>query len=88
MDELPSFLSGWKSHAECVFNGTGYKKILQDAAYAYSHPSQISLVYSQLSIALCDGDASHIVDNHQDTQDGHQAWQDLLSFYYGSKRSS
>jgi hypothetical protein len=77
----------WKSHTECVFNGTGYEKILHDEPYALDHPSQNSLVYSQLSIALCDGDASHIVDNHQDTQNGHQAWQDLLSFYFGSNRS-
>jgi hypothetical protein len=76
----------WKSHTECVFNGTGYEKILQDAPYALAHSSQNSLVYSQLSIALCDGDASHIVDNHQDTQNGHQAWLDLLSFYFGSKQ--
>jgi hypothetical protein len=77
----------WRSHTECVFNGTGYEKILVDAPYARSHPLKNVLVYSQLSIALCDGDASHIVDNHKRTQDGHQAWQDLMTFYHGSKRS-
>ena len=77
----------WKVHTECVFNGTGYERILTDEAYARSHPHKNTLVYSQLSIALCDGDASHLVDHHKNTQDGYQAWQDVLTFFHGSKRS-
>jgi hypothetical protein len=68
----------WKSYTECVFNGTGYEKILTDAPYAALHPAKNTLVYSQLSMALSEGDASHIVHMYKDTQDGHQAWQDLL----------
>jgi hypothetical protein len=77
----------WRSHTECVFNGTGYERILTDDTYAKSHPLKNALVFSQLSIALCDGDASHLVDQHKHTHDGHRAWQDLMSFFYGSKRS-
>jgi hypothetical protein len=77
----------WKVHTECVFNGTGYERVLTNKTYARKHPNKNTLVYSQLSIALCDGDASHLVDQHKNTQDGHQAWQDVLTFFHGSKLS-
>jgi hypothetical protein len=77
----------WRSHTECVFNGTGYERVLSDETYAKSHPLKNALVFSQLSIALCDGDASHLVDQHKNTQNGHQAWHDLLTYFYGSNRS-
>jgi hypothetical protein len=77
----------WRSHTECVFNGTGYEQVLSNATYAISHPLKNALVFSQLSIALCDGDASHLVDQHRNTQNGHQAWHDLLTYFYGSNRS-
>jgi hypothetical protein len=77
----------WKVHTECVFNGTGYERILVDEEFARTHSNKNTLVYSQLSIAVCDGDASHLVDQHKHTQDGHRAWQDLITFFHGSKRS-
>jgi hypothetical protein len=46
-----------------------------------------ALVFSQLSIALCDGDASHLVDQHKHTQNGHQAWHNLMTYFYWSNRS-
>ena len=77
----------WKNHAECVLNGTGYERILTDEPYARTHPGKNTLVFSQLSMAMADGDASHIVHKHKHTQDGYQAWQDMLTYFHGSQRS-
>jgi hypothetical protein len=33
------------------------------------------------------GSASHIVSKYKETQDGHQAWNDLMTYYHGSKLS-
>jgi hypothetical protein len=78
----------WKIHTECVLNGTGYERILVDQPYALTHPGKNTLlVYSQLSMATADGDASPIVTKHKKTQDGYQAWQDVLTFFHGSQRS-
>jgi hypothetical protein len=38
-------------------------------------------------MALADGDASHIVHKHKKTQDGYQAWQDVMTYFHGSQRS-
>jgi hypothetical protein len=78
----------WRSHTECVFNGTGYEQFLSNETYAISHPLKNALVFSQLSIALCDGDASHLVDQHRNTQNEHQAWHDLMTYFYGSNLAS
>ena len=73
----------WKIHTECVLNGTGYERILMDEPYAMTHPGKNTLVYSQLSMAMADGDASHIVHKHKKTQDGYQAWQDVMTYFHG-----
>jgi hypothetical protein len=82
-----SAFAKWKNNTECVFNGTGYERILTNAEYALTHPKKNSMVYSQLTISTDDGSASHLVSQHKETQDGHQAWQALLGHFHGSKIS-
>ena len=77
----------WRNHTESVLNGPGYARILTDEAYADTHPAKNSLVFSQLTMSTDDGSASHIVSKHKETQDGHQAWNDLMTYYHGSKLS-
>jgi hypothetical protein len=82
-----SAFAKWKNNTECVFNGTGYERILMNAEYARTHPKKNSLVFSQLTICTDDGSASHLVSQHKETQDGHLAWQALLGHFHGSKIS-
>ena len=75
----------WKTGTKVTFSSTGYSKILEDKSYAIKHKAKNKIVYAQLSGAVNDGTARHLVDAHESTQDGHQAWKDLLSWYDGSK---
>jgi hypothetical protein len=38
-------------------------------------------------MATDDGSASHIVSKHKERQDGHQAWNNLMTAYHRSKLS-
>jgi hypothetical protein len=84
-----SAFAKWKNNTECVLNGTSYERILMNAEeYARTHPKKNSLVFTQLTISTDDGSASHlVVSQHKETQDVHQAWQDLLGHFHGSKIS-
>ena len=73
----------WKSRTKCAFAGSGYEKVLTDPRYAVEHPQMNKVVYSQLSAATVDGNAHHLVKQHDDVDDGWGAWQSLCEWYDG-----
>jgi hypothetical protein len=79
--------TNWRLHTECAFTAAGCEQILMDADYGRNHPLKNALVYFQLSLALIDGHAFHLVENHAQTRDGHRAWQDIITWYHSSKRN-
>ena len=64
----------WKSRTECAFNGSGYEKILTDLTFSEQNPKMNAIVYSQLAVATVDGNAHHLVKQHEDKRDGYAAW--------------
>ena len=73
----------WKSRTECAFNGSGYEKILTDLTFSEQNPKMNAIVYSQLAVATVDGNAHHLVKQHEDTRDGYAAWQALVEWFDG-----
>ena len=73
----------WKNRTECAFGASGFGAILSSSEYAKDNPTQNKVVYSQLSVAIVDGTAYHIVYKHNDNKDGHIAWTDLCKWYDG-----
>ena len=67
----------WKNRTECALDGSGYERILSDASYALKNKKMNKVVYSQLAVATVDGTAHHIVNEHSETKDGHQAWTNM-----------
>ena len=74
----------WKSATKVVFTATGYGEILEDSDYAGRHNAKNRIVYSQLSGALNNGTARHLIERHEETQDGYAAWQEILDWFDGS----
>ena len=75
--------SKWKSRTECAFDGSGYEKILIDRTYASLHERLNKVVYSQLSVATVDGNAHHLVKEHEKTKDIFACWLSLCTWYDG-----
>jgi hypothetical protein len=73
----------WKSRTECAFNGSGYEKILSDLTFSEQNPKMNAIVYSQLAVATVDGNAHHLVKQHEDSRDGYAAWQALVEWFDG-----
>ena len=73
----------WKSRTKCAFSGSGYEWILTDPRYAVEHPRMNKIVFSQLSAATVDGNAHHLVKQHEDDDDGWAAWHSLCDWYDG-----
>ena len=71
----------WKSRTKCAFAGSGYEKILSDPEYAVKHQQKNKIVFSQLSAATVDGNAHHLVKQHEEENDGWAAWQSLCKWY-------
>lgn len=73
----------WKSRTECAFNGSGYERVLNDAVFASRNPKMNAIVYSQLAVATVEGNAHHLIKQHEDEKSGHDAWTSLLEWYDG-----
>jgi hypothetical protein len=42
-----------------------------------------AIVYSQLAVATVDGNAHHLIKQHEDEKDGYGAWRSLLEWFDG-----
>ena len=73
----------WKKTTKAAFQTTRLNSILEDADYAFEHKTENELVYSHLQVAVAEGYASHLVDQHEETRDGHAAWVSLTEWYDG-----
>ena len=73
----------WKSQTQCAFDGSGYKKLLNNQQYALANPRLNKVVYSQLSGATVDGNAFHLVKRHEESKNGYQAWVSLVQWFDG-----
>eukprot|EP00957_Ditylum_brightwellii_P170217 12957756-Ditylum_brightwellii.AAC.1 len=68
----------WKTRMQCAFDGSGYKRILNDPDYLLHHPGMSHIVYSQLSVATSGGTAYHLAKQFKKEKEGNKAWQGLL----------
>jgi hypothetical protein len=73
----------WRSRTECAFNGSGYDRILTDKNYSATNPKMNAIVYSQLAVATVDGNAHHLIKQHDKNKDGYEAWNALVEWYDG-----
>jgi hypothetical protein len=73
----------WKSRTECAFSGSGYERVLEDEEYSLRYERLNRVVYSQLAAATVDGVAYHLVQEFEETKDGHAAWVKLCDWYDG-----
>jgi hypothetical protein len=71
----------WKKSTECALQGTGYDRILNDEKFAKANPNMSSTVFAQLSLAVIQGSANHVVEEVEKTKDGYKAWQALTAWY-------
>lgn len=73
----------WRIRTECAFDGSGFERILTDQPFSMANPRMNRIVFSQLSVATANGDAYHLVLKHNNTKNGHGAWNELLNWYDG-----
>ena len=73
----------WKKTTKAAFRTTRLNSVLEDADYALKHVTENELIYSHLQVAVAEGYASHLVDQHEETRDGHVAWVSLMEWYDG-----
>jgi hypothetical protein len=73
----------WKSRTECVFSGSGYKRVLEDSGCATLNIHLKKVVYLQLASATVNGVAYHLVQKFETTKDGHAAWKNMSEWYDG-----
>ena len=78
----------WKIHTELVFESCGMARILTDGDYAAQNKTLNNRVYAMLALHTLKGPGSHRVRRHSVAKDGHQAWQDLLTFFQADGFSS
>lgn len=71
----------WKRHTSHALHSCGYGKILTDRAYATNNKHDNRSVWSQLAMATLDGEGYHLVEQHEENQDGHAAWKSLEGWY-------
>jgi hypothetical protein len=71
----------WKKSTECALQGTGYDRILTDEKYSKDNPNMSSTVFAQLSLAVIQGSANHVVEDVEKTKNGYEAWQALIAWY-------
>ena len=73
----------WRIRTGCAFHGSGFERILTDQPFSMANPRMNRIVFSQLSVATANGDAYHLVLKHNNTKNGHGAWNELLNWYDG-----
>ena len=71
----------WKKTTKAAFRTTQLNSVLEDADYALEHVTENELVYSHLQVAVTEGYASHLVDQQEETRDGHAVWVSLTEWY-------
>eukprot|EP00536_Pseudo-nitzschia_multiseries_P014589 jgi/Psemu1/39319/gm1.39319_g len=76
----------WKSDAIATFAVTGHEEIMNDPDAARNAPSKNKAVWGTL-LSECSGGSAHSkIIKHEDTFDGHAAWQELLGWYDSDNR--
>eukprot|EP00536_Pseudo-nitzschia_multiseries_P019438 jgi/Psemu1/60747/gm1.60747_g len=76
----------WKSDAIATFAATGHEEIMNDSDAARNAPSKNKALWGTLLSACSGGSAHSKIIKHEDTFDGHAAWQELLGWYDSDNR--
>eukprot|EP00536_Pseudo-nitzschia_multiseries_P019497 jgi/Psemu1/61033/gm1.61033_g len=76
----------WKSDATATFAATGHEEIMNDADAARNAPTKNKALWGTLLSACSGGSAHSKIIKHEDTFDGHAAWQELLGWYDSDNR--
>jgi hypothetical protein len=78
----------FKIATECALFAMGYERVLTDKNFAHKHKRMNAAVLTLLNSATNKGTASALVHRCMSTQDGHQAWQNMLEWYQSPRRST
>eukprot|EP00957_Ditylum_brightwellii_P017717 1334840-Ditylum_brightwellii.AAC.1 len=78
----------WKNRTQCALEGSGFKMVLTNREYASRNPQLNRIVYSQLFVTTSGGTAYHIVKQHEDGKDSHDARKSLIEWYDGDVMKS
>ena len=73
----------WKKKTRAAIGSAGLLDILDNAEIAESNLIDNETVFHILQVATADGNASHLVDSHEDSKNGHFAYRDLVAWYEG-----
>eukprot|EP00536_Pseudo-nitzschia_multiseries_P009657 jgi/Psemu1/23887/gm1.23887_g len=76
----------WKSDAIATFAATGHEEIMNDPDADRNAPSKNKALWGTLLSACSGGSAHSKIIKHEDTFDGHAAWQELLGWYDSDNR--
>ena len=63
----------------------GMPEILDCADYAENYEIDNQIVFHMLQAATVEGYAAHLVDNYEDTRDGHASFNEMVKWYEGDE---
>ena len=75
----------WKKKTRAAIGTAGLLGALDDQTYASRNKSDNEIIFHLLQVATSDGSASHLVDMHENTKDGHAAYVELVKWYEGDE---
>ena len=68
----------WKKKTRAVISTARLLKILYDEVVANRNTADNETVFHLLQVATSDGTTAHLVDKHEEEQDGRMAYQELI----------
>ena len=75
----------WKKKTRAAIGTAGLLNTLDDPEYAKQNPIDNETIFHILQVATSDGSASHLVDQFEDSKDGHAAYTALVTWYEGDE---
>ena len=78
----------WKNKFRAAIGTAGLLRIIDEASYAASHPTDNETIFHILQAADADGNASHLVDTHENERDVRQSFHGLMRWYEGDQLTS
>ena len=78
----------WKKKTRAAIGSAGLLDIFDNAEIAENNVVDNETVFHILQVATADGNASHLVDSHEEDKNGHFAYKDLVAWYKGDSMTT
>ena len=75
----------WKKKTRAAIGTAGLLNTLDVPEYTRQNPTDNETIFHLLQVSTSDGSASHLMDQFEDTKDGHAAYSALVTWYEGGK---